>query len=49
MGIWRFAEAFTVEPTQKPMRVQNLQNARQPANGHRRVLAAGFLFVLFCF
>lgn len=45
MGIWRFVEAFTVEPTQKPMRVQNLQNARQPANGHRRVLGVRS----FCF
>ena len=46
MGIWRFAGAFAVVERQKEMRAQRPLNARQPANGHRRVLAAGFLFIV---
>jgi len=31
------------------MREQNCRNARQPANEHRRVLAAGFNFLVSFF
>ena len=42
MGIWRFAGAFAVAQRQKEMRAQRPLNARQPANGHRRVLPVVF-------
>ena len=35
--------------TTKEMRAQRLRNARQPANGHRRVLWASSLLQLVCF
>jgi len=38
MGIWRSAGGFPVVERQKEMRAQRPLNARQPANGHRRVL-----------
>jgi hypothetical protein len=38
MGIWRFAGAFAVVERQSECGSKNLLNARQPANGHRRVL-----------
>jgi len=40
MGIWRSAGVFPVVERQKEMRAQDRLNARQPANAHRRVLAA---------
>jgi hypothetical protein len=43
MGIWRSAGEFPVVERQKEMRAQRPLNARQPANEHRRVLAAGHL------
>jgi len=44
-GHWRSAGAFPVVERQKEMRAQRPLNARQPANGHRRVLAAcGLVF-----
>jgi len=45
MGIWRSAGVFPVVKRQKEMRAQSLLNARQPANAHRRVLAAGLSVV----
>jgi len=50
MGIWRSADEFPVAKRPKEMREQNLLNARQPANAHRRVLEPSALVVnnLFC-
>jgi len=42
MGIWRFAGAFAVVERQSECGSKKLQIAHQPANEHRRVLAAGF-------
>ena len=38
-GLGRSAGGFPVAKRQKEMRAQRPLNARQPANGHRRVLA----------
>jgi len=46
MGIWRSAGVFPVAKRRKEMRAQRLLNARQPANGHRRVLWAAFYVLL---
>jgi len=48
MGIWRSAGVFPVAKRRKEMRAQRLLNARQPANGHRRVLWGRFLFSSQC-
>ena len=49
MGIWRSAGVFPVVKRQKEMRAQRLRNARQPANEHRRVLAAYSFVSQVCF
>jgi hypothetical protein len=49
MGIWRSAGGFPVVERQKEMRAQRLRNARQPANGHRRVLGVRYFFFKFFF
>jgi len=49
MGIWRSAGVFPVVERQKEMRAQRLRNARQPANGHRRVLAVVNFYSVYIF
>ena len=48
MDIWRSAGVFPVAKRLKEMRAQSLLNARQPANGHRRVLAVSHFFQSIC-
>ena len=45
MGIWLITGAFAVVERQSESGEQNLRNARQPANEHRRVLASVFLSI----
>ncbi len=47
MGIWRVAGAFAVAQRQSECGSKNLRNARQPANGHRRVLWGVFFLYVF--
>ena len=49
MGIWRSAGGFPVVKRQKEMRAQRPLNARQPANGHRRVLAVSAFLILILY